>query len=121
MESEKYSTVTFENILSHLHESISRHEPSFSSKLLATINPDKPVWDVNVLSNLSIIPPKSYIKNRLAEIVKTYHMIESWFDNYLKTQNARDVIGLFDELYPNTKITDVKKIDFALWSLGEKS
>jgi len=106
--------------LIHLHELTSRHEPSFASKLLATINPDKPVWDVNVLSNLSIKPPRYYAKNRLMEIVTTYGVLENWFADYLKTQNAREVISLFNEIYPTVNITDVKKIDFALWSLGEK-
>ena len=120
MESKKSDSVTFEDILSHLHKLTSRHEPSFASKLLATIDPDKPVWDVNVLSNLSIKPPRYYAKNRLEEIVKTYDVLENWFDDYLKTQNALDVICLFDEIYPTVNITNVKKIDFALWSLGEK-
>ena len=120
MELKKGSPLSFEDVLVHLHELTSRHEPSFASKLLATINPDKPVWDVNVLSNLSIKPPRYYAKNRLVEIVSTYGVLENWFDDYLKTQNALNVICLFDEIYPNLEITAVKKIDFALWSLGEK-
>jgi len=54
------------------------------------------------------------------EIVTTYGVLENWFADYLKTQNAREVISLFNEIYPTVNITDVKKIDFALWSLGEK-
>ena len=34
---------------------------------------------------------------------------------------AKEVIRIFDNLYPNTSITNVKKIDIALWSMGKKA
>ena len=120
MELHKSSMVSFEEVLSYLHDATERFEPSFASKLLATIRPDMPVWDVNVLSNLEITPPRYYQKNRLAYTVKTYSVLENWYARYLKTQNAKEIICLFDKVYPDKQITDVKKIDLALWSLGEK-
>ena len=120
MEANKSSDITFGDVLSFLYKSTSRIEPSFSSKMLATINPEMPVWDVNALSNLSIRPPRPYHKERLKATVDTYSVLLDWYAGYVGTQNARDVIGVFDEIYPDTQITNVKKIDIALWSLGEK-
>ena len=120
MEAHKTIIPAFGNVLLFLYESTSRIEPSFSSKMLATINPEMPVWDVNVLSNLSIRPPRPYHKERLKATVDAYSVLLDWYAGYVETQNARDVIGVFDEIYPDTQITNVKKIDIALWSLGEK-
>jgi hypothetical protein len=120
METSKSSEITFDGVLTFLYQQALRIEPSFSSKLLATVNPDKPVWDVNVLSNLSIQPPCYYHKNRLEATVNTYLLLESWYTEYMTTQNAKDVINAFDSVYPNTNITPTKKIDLALWSLGER-
>jgi len=112
--------VKFENVLMYLHTSTLRYEPSFSSKLLATINPNMPIWDANVLSNLSIKPPGYSQKNRLNAIIKTYRSLGNWHSKYLNTQNAIDVMDVFDKIYPGIRITNVKKIDFVLWSLGYK-
>jgi hypothetical protein len=123
MEKRKSSVLTFKDVLKYLFRLTARIEPSFSSKLLATINPDMPVWDSHVLSRLAIVRPQ-YRKNdkqkQLIETIETYLIIENWYRNYLKTQNANDVIGSFDEIIPNTSITNVKKIDLVLWSMGKR-
>ena len=120
MERYKQEILTFEDVMNYLHSAINRIEPSFSSKLLATINPDMPVWDANVLSQLAIVPPRFSHKDRLAETIKTYARIVDWYAYYMETPNAKDVIHIFDQIYPNKPFTSVKKIDFALWSMGEK-
>ena len=124
MEEHKSCLITFEDVLMYLYNSTSRVEASFSSKMLATINPNMPIWDTNVLSQLSITPPRYNQKDRLKQLkeaVKKYAIIEDWYINYLKTQNAKDVLDVFDEMFPNIQMTDVKKIDWALWSMGEKT
>ena len=47
---------SFEEILVYIHEHVSNSsiEPSFSSKMLATIDRDKPIWDSRVLIALGI-------------------------------------------------------------------
>ena len=120
MEKHKYSPVSFDDVITYLYNFTSRYEPSFSSKLLATINPDMPVWDKIVLSQLSIKPPPYNSKNRLKEIINIYSVIEDWYIHYLETKNSKDVIYIFDKTFPDTQITNIKKIDLALWSMGEK-
>ena len=47
-------SITFEEVLINITKRIKANfvSPSYASKLLATINPDKPVWDKNVLIQL---------------------------------------------------------------------
>ncbi|MCL2696885.1 MAG: hypothetical protein FWE74_02245 [Oscillospiraceae bacterium] len=120
MQQYKYIDISFEDVITHIHEKTNRIEASFSSKLLATITPDNPVWDKNVLTQLSINHPQYYQKDRLETTIKTYYDIEKWYASYLKTQNAQDIIDQFDILIPNI-LTNVKKIDLVLWSMGVKT
>ena len=50
----KNSKPTFEDIITYLFEKTGNVEPSFSSKMLATIIPEKPIWDRYVVQNLNI-------------------------------------------------------------------
>ena len=55
MERGKENPPRFEKVLDHLHLTLGRYEPSFSSKLAATLNPEEPVWDQYVIRNGSEI------------------------------------------------------------------
>jgi hypothetical protein len=90
-------------------------EASFSSKLMATINPDKPVWDEFVLKNLGIIKPPTYSKNRIEKTVDVYKRIEHFYDEFLQTMECQELVAKFDMHFPNTKITKTKKVDLLLW------
>ena len=120
MQRHKSDSIEFKDVLIYMFEKTGKFEPSFSSKLLATINPDMPVWDGNVLSQLSIKAPQCDKKDRLEATIEKYTDLGKWYDTYLKTKNSQDVVDRFDKLFPNTQITDLKKIDLALWSMGLK-
>ena len=51
MECLKDQNVEFQQVLKFLHSKLNRFEPSFSSKLAATHNPNLPIWDKIVLKN----------------------------------------------------------------------
>lgn len=70
MEENKYQSPTFERTMNFLFEKLGRVEASFSSKLVATINPELPIWDSIVLKNLGKKAPAYYRKNRLQEAVE---------------------------------------------------
>lgn len=112
--------LTYEIVLTYLCSITGRVEASFSSKLLHTINPNMPILDANVLSQLCMKLNTTTSVNKLQVCINTYNKLCFWYENYLNTSNAKKVIEIFDNLYPNLDITDVKKIDFALWSLGVK-
>ena len=57
-EQKKMKDVTFEEILQELYDLTGNVEASFSSKMYATIYPDKPIWDRYVVQNLGIKVPE---------------------------------------------------------------
>ena len=122
LEANKNNDINFVDVLTYINTTTGRFEPSFASKLLATIDPDSPVWDSVVLEKLSIVPPRSYQKDVMYVTVKTFMTLLEWYGNYFKTQNAIDVLNLFNSIYPqySQSITAVKKVDFALWSMAKK-
>lgn len=119
MESNKSKDTSFEKALIYFYNELGRVEASFSSKLVATINPNLPIWDSLVLRNLNFIQPRSYSKNRIQEIINLYDKINQWYQKFLLTDEGSNIISIFDKKYPNTFITDVKKIDFVLWQIRE--
>jgi hypothetical protein len=76
MEEHKNTPIIFKDALTYFYEKTRRIEASFSSKLLATINPNMPVWDVNVLNNLRIIPPHYKQQNRFNKTIDTYMKLQ---------------------------------------------
>lgn len=119
MEENKGSAPSFEKTLKYFEKELKRIEPSFSSKLVATINPNLPIWDSVVLDNLQLKPPAYYRKDRIEESIKLYERIVDWYKDYLKDEEGQKMIELFDEEYPNTGITDIKKIDFVIWQIRD--
>jgi hypothetical protein len=119
MERGKNSSLIFKDVVEYFNNRFNRIEASFSSKLLATINPNMPVWDSIVLKNLGLKPPAYYKTNRLENIISMYTDITNWYKEYLMTRNSVEILKVFDSIYPDTKLTCVKKIDFVLWSIRE--
>lgn len=128
-------SLEFGTVLNALFDkSINRVEASFSSKLLATINPDKPVWDRNVLNTLKdngdvdIIPRSRKNKKRqIDETIKTYCKLEDVLKReYLEaiTADGKKYVEIFDETLDKDidvkNITEMKKIDLILWSTYTK-
>ena len=87
---------------------------SFSSKLLATVNPNMPVWDKFVLQNLGLRAPYYYEKERLHKTILLYQKICDWYH----TEDAAEKLIQFNLRFPNVDITDVKKI--GLDAVGNK-
>lgn len=111
------SELSFQTILYHFYDAFGRVESSFSSKLLSIINPNMPVWDKYVLGNLGMKTPSSTTSGRLEKTVALYESICDWYQSFMLTEDARMMVSLFDEAYPNANITDVKKIDLILWQM----
>lgn len=109
---------TFETLVTKLFEKTGRVEASFASKMLATLDADKPIWDKYVLINLEIAVPTKCKERPLSGIVDAYDQIERWYASYLATPNARRCVRTFDALMPDYSwISETKKIDFYLWSI----
>ena len=117
-ESVKKGTPTFTSILIHLYECTGNIEPSFTSKMLATIFPDKPIWDRYVVQNLNMELKGRTKQERLENAMVLYTDIERWYADFLQTDKAKECIEVFDHVMPDYKhISSIKKIDSILWSI----
>lgn len=109
---------SFAQIITEMYERTGNIEPSFSSKLVATLDTDKPVWDKYVLSNLGKKLTGIRKEVRLKNAIALYHNIEEWYITFLSTEEAKQWISMFDEKLNNfVEISPTKKIDLILWSM----
>lgn len=117
LEQHKSKELKYEDVLQYFYKEFGRIEKSFSSKLLATVNPNMPVWDTIVLSRLGMIAPAAKVPNRFERTVEMYYDIVEWYKIYLTTDNAKEAIQIFDDVFPCNSVTNIKKIDLVLWSI----
>ena len=119
-ETSKNSTPSFESIIRTMYEVTGNIEASFSSKMLATINPEMPIWDRYVVQNLCLEMRGKTKVDQLKCAVDLYDKMISWYENFLQTENGRECIAEFDRILPGyVWMSDVKKIDFYLWSIRD--
>lgn len=117
-ESAKSRKVSFEEIITYLYEKTGNIEASFSSKMLATLDTDKPIWDRYVVQNLQLKLEGSTKREKLENAIKLYGDIEAWYAEFLKTDKAKECIEEFDAALPDyIWMSDIKKIDAVLWSV----
>lgn len=117
-ESVKNGKPTFKNIITYLYECTGNIEPSFSSKMLATIIPEKPIWDRYVVQNLNMQLTGTMKEEKLKNAIMLYADIEKWYADFLETEKGKECISEFDQVLPDYKgISKIKKIDSILWSI----
>ena len=115
----KKETPVFADILTYLYEKTGNIEPSFSSKMLASIYSDKPIWDRYVVQNLNMKLKGTTKEEKLQNAIELYDNIEKWYKDFLLTEKAIECISVFDRRLPDYKdISNIKKIDSILWSIG---
>ena len=111
---------SFEYIIRTMYKATGNIEASFSSKMLATINPDKPIWDRYVVQNLCRNMQGKTKEDQLKCAVDLYDQMIRWYDEFLQTENGRNCLTEFNRTLPGyVWMSDVKKIDFYLWSIRE--
>jgi len=117
-ESVKNSMPTFASIITYLFECTGNIEPSFSSKMLATIFPEKPIWDRYVLQNLNMQLTGTTKEEKLKNAIVLYNDMEKWYADFLGTEKGKECISAFDRVLPNYEwLSSIKKIDSILWSI----
>lgn len=119
MESCKNKNISYEEVLKKLYTFQNKVEKSFASKLLHTINPDMPIWDSIVLKNLGLEMPTNItnINEKMTMSCNLYENIIKWYKEKLFSEDGRQTIGIFDITYPNSGISNTKKLDFILWGI----
>jgi hypothetical protein len=116
LEDNRNNRVLFEDVLDHLNDVMSRYEPSFSSKLAATLNPNEPIWDKFVLQNTNQRAPSYSSSNKIEQAKATFQNIRNWYANYMVSEEGLLVVEIFNQMIDESdQISDLKKIDFVLW------
>ena len=116
--------ITFDEIIDHLYKELktnqgSEHpvEASFSSKMLATINPEMPILDSQVLTNMGLSIKGKNPEEKLVCAKTVYAEICRRYRNYIGTKNCNNAILLFNRYFPDClTMSDVRKIDWYLWA-----
>ncbi len=109
---------TFNSVLDHLQRSLNRCEPSFSSKLIATLDPGQPVWDKFVLEFTKIKRPQYSSRNKHEEAKTAYAHLQQWYQSFMKSADGQLIICTFNEMVPERdQIASLKKVDFVLWQM----
>lgn len=105
----------FAAVLQRLSAVTGRFEASFSSKIIATVAPTKPVIDAWVLQNVQRQMPRRTDAARLANACVVHQDIGNDVNEFLASQIGRTLVALFDQMYPESGITNQKKVDLVLW------
>ncbi len=92
---------------------------SFASKIVATVNPNKPIIDRIVLRHFKISRP-SYgdLKHKICKSINTYNEIKEEYLKFLKLKLGEELLDIFNNRIKqqhNFNITNIKKLDFILW------
>ncbi len=115
MSKAKREQLEFPKVLKLLYKATTRYEASFSSKLVATVNPSMPIIDSIVLKNLGLRLPYSSNPNRVEEICEIHKKIIFMYNAYLSTSDGQYLVDEFKCKYPDANITKVKMLDLVLW------
>lgn len=73
-----------------MHELTGNVEASFASKMIATLHPDKPIWDSLVLARLGLMFKGMTAQAKLENAVEVYGQVVSWYETYLATEDTRE-------------------------------
>lgn len=119
--------IGFDAILDHLYNNLKTVqgkpnpvEASFSSKMLATINPDMPILDSKVLKNMDLNISGSNPGERLESAKDVYKIICARYKEYIgsPTSGCDEMVAVFDSYFPNCRgFSKCKKVDWFLWAL----
>lgn len=68
--------MAFEDVLREMNEFTGNVEASFTSKMIATLHPDRPIWDSLVLARLGLRLKGTTAQAKLENAVEVYGQIE---------------------------------------------
>lgn len=123
MEKQREDKKSFEEILRALYAVGGCLDVSFASKLMATVDPKLPIWDQYVIQNLGLKSQwekmrSADFESRIQVAVCIYQNLQEWYINFTNSREGKACIEEFDKALPKYKelLTDVKKVDYLLWS-----
>jgi predicted house-cleaning noncanonical NTP pyrophosphatase (MazG superfamily) len=113
--------VSFEEVARRLYTVDGKHEFSFISKMLHTIDTSKPIFDSQVKAALQI--NRTYepdFEKRIQFDIEILNQISVQYQVLLASPQIREIIDEIDRRSNPRKMSIEKKLDFILWGLGGK-
>lgn len=107
----------FNDLLVALHEETENIEASYCSKLIATIDPSKPIIDKYVLKNIGAKLPYYASKDRIKKICDLYEEMYEKYSEYLETDPGKHLVSEFNKRFSKCKVNKIKMLDFILWKM----
>jgi len=117
MESAKATGIDFPDALKEIYRRTGRIEASFSSKLVATVDQSKPVIDRFVLANFELRLPRWGLLERESETIDVYRKLCAAYGDFIEGPIGTMMRQRFEREYPNSGISELKKIDLVLWQI----
>ena len=111
--------LSFVDVAKQLSQVDGRHEFSFISKMLHTIDPNRPIYDSQVDQALQI--HRTYEPNIELKIRHDEEIIKQISFVYQRLEASAEMVeplAAFDQIIPSRSMSITKKLDFLLWALG---
>ncbi len=120
--SKNNGSITFEGVVNALRDKkTDRIEASFASKLVATLDPTKPVIDKWVLRAFHLSRPYYRTSGcRESAMVELFYQLGEKYEKLLACSLGHMILDKFEAHYPCAPITNLKKIDLVLWQIRDK-
>lgn len=112
--------ISFEEVANKLYHVDNKHEFSFISKMLHTINPTRPIFDSQVNKALNLKRPtySPNLEKRIKWDTEILNKISLTYGELLRDKDIQDLLTDIDKVVPRQTMTPEKKLDFILWALG---
>lgn len=111
--------LSFVDVAKQLSQVDGRHEFSFISKMLHTIDPSRPIYDSQVDQALKI--HRTYEPNIELKIQQDEEILKQISYVYQCLEASAEMVeplAAFDQIIPGRSMSIAKKLDFFLWALG---
>lgn len=117
MESSKLGGIDFPDALREINRLCGSIEASFASKLVATLDPSRPVIDKFVLEYFGMQLPRRGSEGREPKTIELYQELCDKYSTFMQSSIGKLMREAFDRRYPNSEIGELKKLDLVLWQL----
>jgi hypothetical protein len=114
LERVKACGISFHEALDSMQSATGNVEASFASKLVATIDPSKPVIDKFVLKHFRLSLPYPKAKNRFERVLNLYESLCEQFSGLIASSTGSTILDCFDRRFGHTNLTALKKVDLVL-------
>jgi hypothetical protein len=93
---------------------------SFATKMLNTIDDKMPIYDSEVAKIFSLSRPyQTEFGIKLDKYLDQLDKIQNGYEQIVEKNLLPKTIGLFDQVFKDNKLSEMKKMDFIFWSAGK--